>query len=80
MNPRAELRIPLTDLLQLGIFLDAGNLWYEQENVNFNLRYALGAGLRLNTPIGPLALDYGFNMSPREEEDPGALHFSVGLF
>ena len=27
VNPRAELRVPLTDLLQLGLFLDAGNLW-----------------------------------------------------
>ncbi|WP_437678584.1 POTRA domain-containing protein [Sorangium sp. So ce131] len=81
LNPRVELRIPLNDLFQLGVFLDAGNLWNETKNFNpLKLRYALGAGLRVNTPIGPLALDYGFNMSPRPEEDTGALHFSVGLF
>ncbi|WP_437336585.1 POTRA domain-containing protein [Sorangium sp. So ce394] len=85
VNPRAELRIPLTDLLQLGIFLDAGNLWIRAKNVNLDprlLRYGLGAGLRVNTPIGPLAFDYGFNLAPREELDEidGALHFSVGLF
>ncbi|AUX20614.1 hypothetical protein SOCEGT47_010860 [Sorangium cellulosum] len=85
LNPRAELRVPLTDLLQLGLFLDAGNLWVRARNVNLDprtLRYALGAGLRVNTPIGPLALDYGFNLAPREElqEGTGALHFSVGLF
>ncbi|XXX78857.1 POTRA domain-containing protein [Sorangium sp. So ce134] len=85
VNPRAELRIPLTDLLQLGLFLDAGNLWIRAKNVNLDprrLRYGLGAGLRVNTPIGPLAFDYGFNLDPRDELDEidGALHFSVGLF
>ncbi|WP_437969144.1 POTRA domain-containing protein [Sorangium sp. So ce260] len=85
VNPRAELRVPLTDLLQLGLFLDAGNLWIRARNVNLDprrLRYGLGAGLRVNTPIGPLAFDYGFNLDPREELDEidGALHFSVGLF
>ncbi|MGK3996595.1 POTRA domain-containing protein [Sorangium sp. So ce1024] len=85
VNPRAELRVPLTDLLQLGFFLDAGNLWIRARNVNLDprrLRYGLGAGLRVNTPIGPLAFDYGFNLDPREElnEIDGALHFSVGLF
>ncbi|WP_437867964.1 POTRA domain-containing protein [Sorangium sp. So ce363] len=85
VNPRAELRIPLTDLLQLGLFLDAGNLWIRARNVNLDprlLRYGLGAGLRVNTPIGPLAFDYGFNLDPRDELDEidGALHFSVGLF
>ncbi|WP_234023459.1 POTRA domain-containing protein [Sorangium cellulosum] len=81
VNPRAELRIPLNALFQLGLFLDAGNLWNDAKKVNpLKLRYALGAGLRVNTPIGPLALDYGFNLFPRVGEDTGALHFSVGLF
>ncbi|WP_437757562.1 POTRA domain-containing protein [Sorangium sp. So ce1389] len=85
VNPRAELRVPLTDLLQLGLFLDAGNLWIRARNVNLDprlLRYGLGAGLRVNTPIGPLAFDYGLNLDPRDELDEidGALHFSVGLF
>ncbi|WP_437308616.1 BamA/TamA family outer membrane protein [Sorangium sp. So ce388] len=85
VNPRAELRVPLTDLLQLGLFLDAGNLWIRARNVNLDprlLRYGLGAGLRVNTPIGPLAFDYGLNLAPRDELDEidGALHFSVGLF
>ena len=44
------------------------------------LRYALGAGLRIGTPIGPLAFDYGFNLIRRPWEDVGAFHFSIGLF
>jgi outer membrane protein assembly factor BamA len=44
------------------------------------LRYTAGAGLRLATPIGPVALDYGVKLVRREWEDVGALHFSIGLF
>jgi outer membrane protein insertion porin family len=81
VNPRLELRVPLTDSFQTGVFLDTGNVWTEAANVNLLvLRYALGAGLRITTPIGPLALDYGFNMNRRQWEDIGAFHFSIGLF
>jgi outer membrane protein assembly factor BamA len=80
INPRAELRIPLTDTFQLGVFLDTGNLWVDPANFNpLHLRYALGSGIRVNTPIGPLAFDYGVNLVRRPWEDFGALHFSIGL-
>jgi outer membrane protein assembly factor BamA len=81
VNPRAELRVPLTETFQAGIFVDAGNLWSESATVDILvLRYALGAGLRIATPIGPIALDYGINMNRRQWEDFGAFHFSIGLF
>ncbi len=93
INPRAELRIPLGGDVQTAVFLDAGNLWTKPELVNASeLRYAVGTGLRVGTPIGPLAFDYGFNVDrvldeffPQREnqrfwEDMGAFHFSIGLF
>ncbi|MDC3956849.1 POTRA domain-containing protein [Polyangium jinanense] len=80
INPRLELRVPVTDLFQAGFFLDTGNLWKEPTAIDFTLRYALGGGLRITTPIGPLALDYGFNLNRRQWEDIGAFHFSIGLF
>ena len=87
LNPRFELRVPLPDLFRTGlplftgIFLDTGNVWVNPSSVNPTiLRYALGAGLRIGTPIGPLAFDYGFNLSRRPWEDVGAFHFSIGLF
>ncbi|MRG91444.1 BamA/OMP85 family outer membrane protein [Polyangium spumosum] len=80
VNPRLELRVPVTDLFQAGFFLDTGNLWKEAAAMDFSLRYALGAGLRITTPVGPLALDYGINMNRRPWEDFGAFHFSIGLF
>jgi outer membrane protein insertion porin family len=47
-----------------------------------DLRPTAGVGLRLNTPVGPIALDWGFNLDPRGalEERGNALHFSIGLF
>jgi len=86
INPRTELRVPVNDLFGIGIFLDMGNLWVEPKAIDLTeLHYAVGAGVRIGTPIGPLALDYGINLdSPTRkaalDEDFGAFHFSIGLF
>jgi outer membrane protein insertion porin family len=93
LNPRAELRVPLYKSLQTALFVDAGNLWTDPTQIRpLSLRYAVGSGLRLSTPVGPLALDYGFNVDrvldklfpnrtrKRFWEDLGAFHFSIGLF
>lgn len=82
INPRIELRIPITKLFQTALFLDTGNVWRDIHNVQpWRLRYSAGTGLRVATPIGPLAFDYGFRLDRRfYESDIGAFHFSVGLF
>ncbi|MBW2458578.1 MAG: BamA/TamA family outer membrane protein, partial [Deltaproteobacteria bacterium] len=85
VNPRAELRVPLTDVFGVGLFLDTGNVWTSTDSLEsvfdlMMLRYAVGGGLRIATPIGPVALDYGFKLVRRDWEDLGALHFSIGLF
>jgi len=81
LNPRVELRIPITDLFQAGVFLDAGNLWTKPDQIHeFKLQYGVGAGVRFTTPIGPLAFDYGINPTPYHWDSFGAFHFSIGLF
>ncbi len=68
-------------------FLDTGNVWAESWGIRLdNLRYAVGTGLRYQTPIGPLRLDWGYQLNPI----PGLLvngepqtrrwrvHFSIG--
>ena len=93
LNPRAELRIPVASSIETALFVDAGNLWTDPARVNaFELRYAVGTGLRIATPIGPLVFDYGFNVdrvlddifpdrdNKRYWEDIGAFHFSIGLY
>ncbi len=95
VNPRAELRIPLTGSVQTALFLDTGNLWSSLrafEDGSFRLRYSVGSGIRIATPVGPLVFDYGFNLDrvldqidpsrkrQRFWESLGAFHFSIGLF
>lgn len=80
---RAELRFPLYGQLFGGAFSDLGNLWAEPDRLNpFDLRPTAGFGLRLSTPVGPIALDLGFNLARRRalNERSSALHFSIGLF
>jgi outer membrane protein insertion porin family len=43
-----------------------------------NFRRSVGLGLRYDTPVGPLALDYGFKLDRRSHESIGKLHFSIG--
>jgi outer membrane protein assembly factor BamA len=89
INPRLELRIPFGGIWEGGLFLDSGNVWVEPGNFNlFKLRSAAGAGIRIATPIGPIAFDYGVNLRKyfgldhpdRFWEDRGNFHFSIGLF
>jgi outer membrane protein assembly complex protein YaeT len=41
--------------------------------------YSAGMGLRYTTPVGPLRLEYGHNLNPRDSDPDGTLHFSIGF-
>ena len=80
---KGELRIGLSTSVELGLFVDAGNLWANPANFRLlDLRPNAGTGLRFVTPVGPAALDLGFNLMPdaRINERNWALHFTIGLF
>ena len=75
-----EYTFPLYGELMGAVFVDAGNLLRDARSPGLNdMRYAIGAGLRYNLPIGPIRLDYGVNPNPRPDEDFGAFHFSFGF-
>jgi len=40
--------------------------------------YSVGLGVRYQTLIGPLRLEYGHNLNPRPGDPSGTLHFSIG--
>ena len=76
-----EYRVPL--FKEQGIvglvFFDAGNVFTKDENYTFNgIRDSVGAGIRWYSPMGPLRLEYGKNLDPREGEPAGKWEFSVG--
>jgi len=66
-----EYRFPLAKRIQGAIFTDFGGAW----NNGFrprNFKGSIGLGVMLNTPMGPLRLDYG------RGSQGGRFHFSVG--
>jgi outer membrane protein assembly factor BamA len=87
INPRFELRFPIWLPLEGAIFTDLGYLWSDPTHIltesflhNIAPRADVGAGLRVDTPVGPIVFDYGINVTKRSYEDFGAFHFAIGLF
>ena len=70
-----EYRVPLMKKVQGVLFTDTGYAWDKNTEDNFDLglmKYSYGVGLRINSPLGPLRLDYGIG------DDGGRFHFSFG--
>lgn len=85
VNTNVELRSPYGSLHNsvfrgLGgvIFLDGGVVRSRTEpSVWDRYQFATGAGIRLNTVIGPVRLDYGRRLTNRPAEDWGKIHFAI---
>lgn len=74
-----EVRVPLWRTFEAGLFVDAGNVGTAVQEFSFDdMRYALGAGLRLLLPIGPVRLDAAWNPDQRPGDEEWVLHLSVG--
>ena len=74
-----ELRFPIYKIFRGVVFLDAGNVYSRLRNFNpLSLRTGAGLGLRVETPVGLLRIDYGFNLKPRPGEPKGTVFFSLG--
>jgi len=74
----AELRVSPGKGFGVVTFIDSGNVWERTDNTDSVLRYTTGLGLRYNTPVGPIRIDYGHKLNKKEGETPGELHFSLG--
>jgi outer membrane protein insertion porin family len=72
----AELRFPIYDPLAGVAFFDLGTFWSQKPLPWLeDFRYGFGLGVRLNTPLGALRIDYGIrNLSPFA----GQFHFNIG--
>lgn len=72
----AELRIPVFGSLGIVFFYDAGSVFLHSNEINIDsLSEAVGIGLRFNTPIGPLRMDWGINP---QDADQNQFFVSIG--
>jgi translocation and assembly module TamA len=74
-----EVRLRITETIGAVAFVDAGTV-YSSSYPNFSetLRVGAGPGLRYFSPIGPLRLDVGFPLNPRNSDDTWQLYVSIG--
>lgn len=73
-----ELRFSLGKGFGLVTFVDAGNVWKTIDDVDDKLKFTAGPGLRYNTPVGPIRIDYGHKLNREKNESSGEVHFSFG--
>lgn len=76
-----EYVIPLVKEARINgvIFYDAGSGFGKDDSITISdLRTSAGGGFRWLSPIGPLRLEWGYNLSPKRGERQGIWEFSIG--
>ncbi|GBE36676.1 outer membrane protein assembly factor BamA precursor [bacterium BMS3Bbin07] len=78
----AEYIVPLLDEIRLKgvVFFDLGRAYGSSETFGSDLRYTTGAGIRWVSPIGPIRIEYGYNIDRRDDESSGRIEFAFGSF
>lgn len=95
-NFNVELRQDLDGLLKgfgVATFLDGGQVWRGLSSIDpSSLQFGVGAGIRYESPIGPIRVDVGYKVNPTSQDlrqfedgidngswqDRWGLHFSIG--
>ena len=69
-----EFIFPLISDIRLKgvVFFDAGNA-YEDFNNFGELRYTAGLGLRWISPVGPVRIEWGYNLDKKQGRSPANL-------
>ncbi len=76
----AEYTHKLTNSLKWAFFYDIGNVWANNQEFTWDklkLKAAIGTGFRVKTPLGPIRLDYGYALNPKEGDSKGRFHFAM---
>lgn len=70
----------LTKSWSVVAFFDALGMARDRSNYPWSEGlFSVGGGLNWRTPIGPVRLEYGYNLNPRKYDPKGTLHFSIGF-
>lgn len=62
------------------VFFDVGNAWGSDQEFFEDVRTSTGAGIRWLSPMGPMRLEWGYNLDPRSGEDNSEFEFTIGRF
>lgn len=62
------------------VFFDAGRAYAKGETFGTDLRYTTGAGIRWISPMGPIRIEWGYNLDRREGESSNKVEFTFGTF
>jgi len=74
----AEFRFPIVEKVQGVVFTDWGTTWNQGQSFNMkDLKNSFGIGVRLDTPLGLLRLDYGLGKDA-ENHRKGQFYFGIG--
>ncbi len=74
-----ELTVPVIEKVRAAIFYDTG--FVETKAFDYsasNVASDVGVGLRLDLPVGPIRLDYGFPIQKAGNKGNGKFNFAVG--
>lgn len=78
-----EVLFPVIEKMGLRgvVFFDAGNAFLGNNPFQFgDYRTDAGAGLRWNSPLGPLRVEWAYNLDRQEGDDSNKFQFSAGAF
>lgn len=75
-----EFLFPLSKSMGLKglLFYDIGNVWEDSGDYFSEMRHSAGAGIRWNSPLGPLRFEWGYNLSPQHDERQSVFEFTIG--
>ena len=76
-----EYLFPIVDRVKGAAFIDTGNVSDDLDDLIFDRNVGVGLGIRLNLPIGPIKLDYGFPIVTNdltEDDAKPRFHFNMG--
>ncbi|MBM4287619.1 MAG: outer membrane protein assembly factor BamA [Deltaproteobacteria bacterium] len=75
-----EWRFPLYKKAGLmGVFfLDSGDVYGSGQTYFSSMRTSVGTGIRWFSPLGPLRLEWGYNLNPKPWDRRSAFDFSIG--
>ncbi len=61
------------------VFFDAGNSYDVSEPIG-SLRYTAGTGIRWISPVGPIRIEWGYNLDRKPGESSNKVEFTFGSF